>query len=909
MGYIEQKGRKYAKVGHTQINTYMSIFKAVFPSFSSREIKRYQKTVDKINALEPKIQALSDVELKAKTAEFKSMLSEAVSTKNIEEEKKILDEILPEAFAVVREASRRTLGQRQYDVQLIGGMILHEGKIAEMKTGEGKTLMATLATYLNALTGKGVHVVTVNDYLARRDATWMGQIYSALGLTVGVVNDDASYTFDIAHIVEQGSDDENGSSDKNKDGEARLMEDEKEEALTGSFKVGYEFLKPATKREAYHADITYGTNNQFGFDYLRDNIEHNPADLRQRNFNFAIVDEVDSILIDEARTPLIISAPSGDSGSLYVTFAEISKQLEKDVHYTVDEKFKSISMTQEGIDLAEKLLGVDNIYTEGGIKYVHHLETAVRAKALYNNDVEYIVKGGQVMIVDTSTGRLQPGRRWSEGLHQAIEAKEGVTIQQESRTYASITFQNYFRMYPKLSGMTGTGMTSAEEFLKVYGLDVIEVPTHRDVKRIDQNDLIFQTEKGKFIAIARKIKELHAKGQPVLVGTVSIEKNQLLAEHLKKEGVPHTMLNAKPEFAEREGETVANAGKAGAVTIATNMAGRGVDIKLGGVPSTSTPLGADGGAINAEELQKRYEEVKDRGGLFVLGTERHEARRIDNQLRGRSGRQGDPGETQFFVSMEDDLMRVFANDSVKKMMGRLNIPEDEPITHGLISRALENAQKKIEGLHFDSRRHVLEYDDVLNQQRLKVYARRRKILIDGSEAVREVLDEVLAKATPEELALIDAKRAEFSASAGVGGDESAFLQTARGVMLQTIDLYWIDHLEIMDYMRSSVNLRAYGQRDPLVEYKREGLRLFREMEQSVDAEIIRTLTQVQGKVGVGQNMPVIELKPNASDAVGSLSNGMGLETEIKMTPAEDKVGRNDLCPCGSGKKYKKCHGA
>ncbi|MBU3668620.1 MAG: preprotein translocase subunit SecA [Candidatus Taylorbacteria bacterium] len=858
----------------------MGILKTIFPSYSARQIKRYKKTVLKINELEASIQKLSDAELRSKTKEFQDRIVAGES----------LDTILPEAFAVVREASRRTLGQRHYDVQLIGGMILHEGKIAEMKTGEGKTLMATLACYLNALAQKGVHVITVNDYLARRDATWMGQIYNALGLSVGVINDNASYIFDISHI---GAKDIAPEELAKKEKEA----DEKEDVM-GSFKVGYEFLKPSTKREAYHADITYGTNNQFGFDYLRDNIEHNEINLSQRAFYYAIVDEVDSILIDEARTPLIISAPTSDSENLYHTFADIAKQLEKDKHFTIDEKFKTIAMTSEGIDLAEKLLGVSNIYTEGGIKYVHHLETAVRAKALYNNDVEYIVKGGEVMIVDPSTGRLQPGRRWSEGLHQAIEAKEGVKVQKESRTYASITFQNYFRMYPKLAGMTGTGVTSSEEFLKVYGLDVIEVPTHRPVQRIDRNDLIFRTEKGKFMAITKKIKELNQKGQPVLVGTVSIEKNQLLSEYLKKAGVPHTLLNAKPEFAEREGEIVAEAGKRGAVTIATNMAGRGVDIKLGGAPSIS---------VSKEEQQKRYEEIKSLGGLYVIGTERHEARRIDNQLRGRSGRQGDPGETQFYVSMEDDLMRIFASDTIKKMMGRLNIPEDEPIGHSLISRSLESAQTKIEGFHFDSRRHVLEYDDVLNQQRLKVYKRRKEILLGNPEQVEVVLNTILLKASEVEKRAIAENRKKIEE---LSGDTLAFLRTARGVMLQTIDLYWIDHLEFMDYMRSSVNLRAYGQRDPLVEYKREGLRLFRDMEVSVDAEIIRILAQVQGEVGGGQNVPVIELKPDADAYIsGDTGKQLGEGEKPVQISSDPKVGRNDPCPCGSGKKYKKCHGA
>lgn len=908
----------------------MEILKKMFGDRSSRVVKKYRKVVEVINALEPKIKALSDVELKGKTAEFRKIIQDRLSTvkphdgtladkKRVKAEEQViltavLKELLPEAFAVVREASHRTLGQRHYDVQLIGGMILHDGNIAEMKTGEGKTLMATLATYLNALSGKGVHVITVNDYLARRDASWMGQIYHSLGLSTGVINDNATYLFDIEHIAPGETKSENAEENSKN---AELDKAQKEEAEEGSFKVGYEFLKPSTKRDAYHADITYGTNNQFGFDYLRDNIEHSVNDLRQLDFNFAIVDEVDSILIDEARTPLIISAPTTESENLYVTFAEIANTLEKDVHYTVDEKFKTISMTEKGIDEAEKRLDVSNIYTEGGIKYVHHLETAVRAKALYKREVEYLVKNGEVLIVDPSTGRLQPGRRWSEGLHQAIEAKEGVTIQKESRTYASITFQNYFRMYPKLAGMTGTGMTSSEEFLKVYGLDVVEVPTHRSISRLDKQDLIFQSEQGKFKAIARKIKELHEKGQPVLVGTVSIEKNQLLSEFLKREGVPHALLNAKPEFAEKEGETVAEAGKKGAVTIATNMAGRGVDIKLGGAPRVD---------VSAEELQKRYEEIKSLGGLFVLGTERHEARRIDNQLRGRSGRQGDPGETQFFVSLEDDLMRIFANDTIKKMMGRLNMPEDEPIQHGIISRSLESAQRKIEGFHFDSRKHVLEYDDVLNQQRLKVYDRRRKILIGEPDDIQFILDAIIAKATPEEKEAIVKNAENFKATSG---DDISFLRTARGVMLQTIDLFWIDHLEVMDYMRSSVNLRAYGQRDPLVEYKREGLTLFKNMERSVDQEIIRILANVQGQVEAGTNTKTVESRPDANQYINmgqpgdssvstidprSTASGMVGQAirDAKVIPiisGQEKVGRNDLCPCGSGKKYKRCHGA
>ncbi len=846
----------------------MSIISKIIGTHSSRFIKKYRKNVEAINALEEHLKLLSNDELKAKTSELKEKIG------NLESQGKTLQEalstVLPEAFAVVRETSHRVRNQRHYDVQLIGGMILHDGNIAEMKTGEGKTLMATLAVYLNALSGRGVHVITVNDYLARRDAVWMSEIYSFLGLTVGVVNDDTSYLFDPAHVNEE------------------KLEQEINES--GSFKVKYEFLKPCDRRDAYTADVTYGTNSQFGFDYLRDNLEKNTQGLRQRDFYYAIVDEVDSILIDESRTPLIIAIPFADSDDFYTTFSKISRRMSKDEHYTVDEKFRSISLTSAGIDLAEKELGMGNIYSDGGIKFVHHLENAVKAKALYIKDVEYVVKDNQVIIVDPSTGRLQPGRRWSEGLHQAIEAKEGVKINQETRAYASITYQNYFRLYPKLAGMTGTAMTSSEEFLKVYGIDTIEVPTHRKIVRQDFSDLIFQNENGKFKAISRKIKELNAKGQPVLVGTASIEKNQLLSEYLKKEGIPHTLLNAKPEFAEKEGEIVAQAGRKGAVTIATNMAGRGVDIKLGGVPAT----------------KEQYEEIRDLGGLFVLGTERHEARRIDNQLRGRSGRQGDPGASQFFVSFDDNLMRVFASDTIKKMMARLKVPEDEAITNMIVTRALESAQSRIEGIHFDSRRHVLEYDDVLNQQRKRVYERRRRILIGDASVVSEELERILSHTTLEAKNKIQEKRNAMG--------EHPFLNTVRGAILQTVDLFWVDHLEIMDYMRSSVGLRAYGQRDPLVEYKREGLRLFKQMEVGVDAEIIRTLENVTAEIGVGENVRTVELKPNADsynpvtgEIAQNIANIKSAKAAVKNQEG-NKVGRNDPCPCGSGKKYKKCHG-
>ena len=821
----------------------MSFLKGLFGGGSVTG--KYAPIVKKINSFEPAIKALSDVELKGKTAEFRDRL--ALGTP--------LDELLPEAFAVVREASLRTLGQRHYDVQLVGGIVLHEGSIAEMMTGEGKTLVATLPAYLNALSGKGVHVVTVNDYLSRRDATWMGQIYSFLGLSVGVLNHMASYLYDPNH-----------------------QDHDAERDDLGSFKVIHEFMRPCTKQEAYRADITYGTNNEYGFDYLRDNVAYSPQDLAQREYNFAIVDEIDSILIDEARTPLIISAPAGDAENLYTVFAAIAAKLAEGEHYSVDEKLRAIQLTDAGITRAEELLGVENIYTERGVKYVHHLETAVRAKALFHLNKEYVVREDEVMIVDEFTGRLQPGRRWSEGLHQAVEAKEGVKIQQESRTFASITFQNYFRLYAKLAGMTGTAKTSSEEFYKVYGLDVVTIPTNRDTKRTDRSDLIFQTETGKFKAIARKVKELHEAGQPVLIGTASIEKNELLSEYLKREGVPHEVLNAKNH--EHEGEIIAQAGRKSRVVIATNMAGRGVDIKLGGNPSTAT----------------EYEEVKNLGGLFVLGTERHEARRIDNQLRGRAGRQGDPGETQFFVSMEDSLMRVFASDVVKNMMGKLGIPEDEAIQNKLISRSLETAQEKIEGFHFDSRKHVLSYDDVMTKQRAYVYGMRREILVGEIEAAKTYIAEIVA-GDPALTAQIDEKVRAMG--------EAEFYQSAKRLILQVIDMMWMEHLEAMEYLKSSVNLRAYGQRDPLIEYKKDGLRMFNDMKESVQAEILRLLPAIGAGAFAKEEAEARERVKHA------LEVGGGEDAASTATPihAEEKPGRNELCYCGSGKKFKKCHGA
>lgn len=809
----------------------MISFKSLFGG-ANKAVTDNAKTTSAVNALEPEYTALSNESLREKTQEFRRRLQEGAT----------LDSLLPEAFAAVRESARRTLGLRPFDVQLIGGIVMHKRGIAEMRTGEGKTLVATLPAYLNALPGRGVHVITVNDYLARRDAVWMGQVYAGLGLRVGVINTDSSYMYDEAHREDDA------------------MRDEE-----GSFRVFHEFLRPCTRREAYEADITYGTNSEFGFDYLRDNISYNSDEIRQRGHYFAIVDEIDSILIDEARTPLIISAPAAESEDLYRQFADIAGKLNSETDYTVDEKQKAIQLTDVGIERAEKLLGIENIYTEKGIKYVHHLETAVRARALFERDKQYVVKDGEVIIVDEFTGRMQPGRRWSEGLHQAIEAKEHVTVQKESRTFASITYQNYFRLYDKLSGMTGTAKTSSEEFYKVYGLDVVAIPTNKSVVRLDRNDLIFQTETGKFKALARKVKEVHQKGQPVLVGTVSIEKNELLSAYLKQEGIPHEILNAKNH--EREGEIIASAGHKGKVTVATNMAGRGVDIKLGGI------------AASPEEVQ----EVKDLGGLFVLGTERHEARRIDNQLRGRSGRQGDPGETQFFVSLEDSLMRVFAPDSIKNLMGRFGIPEDEPIQNSLVSRALESAQTKIEGFNFDARKHVLEFDNVLDRQRKAVYDRRRKVLVEGLDDVEDVLKE-LAGENEEMKQVLAMKETELGREVVLGA--------ARMIILQTLDLLWVEHLESMEYLRGSVNLRAYGQRDPLTEYRKEGTRMYKDLEFMLASrvfELLETLTKESFQPHTQAPVPVITLNvPNVSPS-----------TSLRATDVEH-IGRNDKVKISNG---------
>ena len=855
--------------------------KSIFGDSDSRYVNSLKPIVRKINDLEKEFEGLIDSDLPRKTILFKERLAKGET----------LDDILPEAFALVREAAKRTLKQRHYDVQLIGGIILHERKIAEMRTGEGKTLVATLPAYLNALEGKGVHIVTVNDYLANRDTVWMGKIYNALGLSVGVINDqNNSFLFQPEH-----------------------EEENKEEDKLGSFKVVHEHLRPCGRREAYAADITYGTNHQFGFDYLRDNLAPDLEHVVQRGFHFAIIDEIDSILIDEARTPLIISSESEESEDLYLKFADIASKLEKDSDFTVEEKHKSIALTDQGINRAEDLLGISNIYTEKGIKYVHHLETAVRAKAIFIRDKDYIVRDGEVMIVDPFTGRVMPGRRWSEGLHQAIEAKEGVKIQKETRAVASITFQNYFRLYEKYSGMTGTAKTSEEEFRKVYGLPVVSIPTNKPSGRSDHNDQIFQTEKGKWIAIVRKVKELQEKGQPVLIGTVSIEKNELLSAYLNQEGISHVILNAKNH--EHEGEIIADAGRRNRVTIATNMAGRGVDIKLGGV----------------EASEEEAEEIKKSGGLFVLGTERHEARRIDNQLRGRAGRQGDPGETQFFVSLEDDLMRVFGSEGIKKMMGRFGIPEDFPIENRFVSKAIESAQGKIEGFNFDARKYTLEYDDIMNYQRQLVYSRRMKMLAGGDPLTNQELPR-LVPSSVNETNLNRGKEyiQEFLDKILIGRDdmqsvveekkklvgEENFFELARRIILYVNDILWMEHIETMEYLRESVNLRAYGQRDPLVEYKKEGLKLFKDMEFSLGERVLELIKNIN--VAPPVEAKVEKKYEEEHKEAGQFEKDKYHESKTNTAntanyASKEKIGRNDPCPCGAinpetGQvyKYKKC---
>ena len=833
--------------------------KMVFGDPNKKELKVCQGYVDKINALEPEISGLSDARLRAKTDEFRLRLTKGET----------LDDLLPEAFAVVREAAKRVMGLRHFDVQLMGGCILHRGKIAEMRTGEGKTLVATLPAYLNALEGKGVHVVTVNDYLARRDSEDMGRVYRFLGLSVGLITHEMDY--------------------------------------------------PARKA-AYAADITYGTNNEFGFDYLRDNMVISLDQMVQRPLHYAIVDEVDSILIDEARTPLIISGPGAQSTSLYQVMADVAAKLKEGEDYTVDEKQKTVAPTETGIAKTEKLLGVSNMYDgENGVDYSHQLMAALKAKALMHRDRDYVVKDGEVIIVDEFTGRLMFGRRYSEGLHQAIEAKEHVKVERESQTLATITFQNYFRMYDKLSGMTGTAKTEEQEFQKIYGLDVVVVPTNKPNIRIDYPDVIYKTRRAKYRAVANAIEELHKKGRPVLVGTTSIQQSEELSELLKKRGIEHNVLNAK--FHEKEAEIVADAGQMGAVTIATNMAGRGTDIVLG-----------DG--------------VAELGGLHIIGTERHESRRIDNQLRGRCARQGDPGSTGFYISLEDDLMRLFGSDNISGIMDKLGMEEDEPIEHKIVTRSIESAQKKVEARNFEIRKQVLEYDDVMNQQREVIYDQRRQILekADLKETVLDMASHIVDRSmdmyAPKEAYSEDwdvksliSYAEEFYAPAGFLKEEKlqemsrdeleTFLHkvavdyyNAREenntapimrelenlVMLKVVDSHWMEHLDAMDALREGIGLRAYGQRDPLVEYKFEAYEMFEAMKEAIVDDVVRYMYRVNVVT-----QPVVE--DHLSEASTNNPNVDG-STETPKEPVrnDSTVGRNDPCPCGSGKKYKNCCG-
>jgi len=813
----------------------MSFIGKIFGDANEKYVKKVQPIVERINSFEPELEKLSNEQIRGKTAEFKERLEKGES----------LSDILPEVFALAREAAKRTLNQRHFDVQLIGGIVLHQGEIAEMKTGEGKTLVATLPAYLNALGGKGVHIVTVNDYLAKRDMVWMGQIYYALGLSAGCIVHEAAYLYDPEH---------------------KPPDSDKERDLLGGFKVVESYLRPCSRKEAYAADIVYGTNNEYGFDYLKDNMVYDLKEQAQRGFNFAIVDEVDSILIDEARTPLIISGQAEESTEKYYQFARLVSALKEEEDYTIDEKMRAATFTDAGQNKIVKQLNTDP-WLENDIAATHQLEEALKAKTLFKLDKDYVVKDGQIIIVDEFTGRLMPGRRWSGGLHQAVEAKEGVKVQAESKTYATITFQNYFRMYKKLAGMTGTAMTSAEEFDKVYKLDTVVIPTNKPMIRKYLPDKIYKTVDAKFKAVVREIKEKYGKGQPVLVGTVSIGKNEHLGKMLDVEGVPHKILNAKNH--EQEGAIIAQAGRFGAVTIATNMAGRGVDIILGGNPP------------DAGEKQK----VIEAGGLHVIGTERHEARRIDNQLRGRSGRQGDPGSSQFFVSLEDDLMRIFGGDRIKSLMGTLNIPEEQSIEAGIISKAIESAQSKIEGFNFDLRKHVLEYDDVMNKHR-EVFYKKRRELLERSETsnLKPYILEIIKKAgfTEEDY---EKKEKEMSSD--------NMRQIEKFVCLRVYDYFWMEHLENMEYLRDSVRLRAYGQQDPLVEYKKEGHRMFQELLNTIEASIADTIMKVGPQAQANQ--------PARQENRQTVSN--------KAT-----VGRNDPCPCGAkhpdGRpiKYKHCHG-
>jgi len=894
----------------------LNLVEKIFGSYSEREVRRLEPIAEKVLSYEDYMSKLTDAELRAKTDEFKNRLKNGET----------LDDILPEAFAVVREAAWRTLKMKHFKVQIIGGIVLHQGRIAEMKTGEGKTLVATLPAYLNALEGKGVHIVTVNDYLAKRDRDWMGKIYEFLGLSVGVILHD---------------------------------------------------MGPAERKKAYAADITYGTNNEFGFDYLRDNMVIYKEDMVQRELNYAIIDEVDSILIDEARTPLIISGMSEKSTDMYKLADRFVRTLKRDEDYVVDEKAKAVSLTEKGVAKAEKFFGIKNLADIENMEISHHIQQALKAHAIMKRDRDYVVKDGQVIIVDEFTGRLMFGRRYSEGLHQAIEAKEGVKVERESKTLATITLQNYFRMYKKLAGMTGTAQTEEQEFRTIYGLDVVVIPTHKPMIRIDHPDVIYKTEEAKFRAVVEDIVERHKKGQPVLVGTVSIEKSEKLSAMLKKRGIPHQVLNAK--YHEKEAEIIAQAGRKGAVTIATNMAGRGTDILLGGNPEFIAKRkmleegyskeiineAAGYGPVSSEEVrkareryfelleearketEKEHEEVVKLGGLYVIGTERHEARRIDNQLRGRAGRQGDPGESRFYISLEDDLLRLFGSEKIKNIMDTLGIDDDQPIEHRILTKQIEHAQKKVEGINFSIRMHLLQYDDVMNKQREIIYAQRRKVLEGENlknsilEMVRSIIERYVEIYTagskyPEEWDIkglldhlydmflekdsvvidVDLDRLDKEVLTDIIYEEAVrqyerkeaeigpeqMREIERIVLLRVVDTKWMDHIDEMDQLRQGIGLRAYGQVDPLIEYKKIAFDMFEDLIHSIQEDTVKFLYRIQiDRDSKLQRKQVIKPVTTSADA----------EEKKKQQPVirEKKIGRNDPCPCGSGKKYKKCCGA
>ena len=868
-----------------------------------RTEKKYRHLVQRINDLEPEFERLTDAELRTKTDEFKDRLAGG----------KKPDDILPEAFAAVREASKRTLGQRHFDVQMIGGVVLHQGNIAEMKTGEGKTLVATLPCYLNALTGDGVHVITVNDYLARRDPVWMGSIFHKLGLSVGCLQHDSSYIYDPS--AEDGD-------------------------------PSYKHLRSVPRQEAYRADITYGTNNEYGFDYLRDNMALDLNLQVQRGLHYAIVDEVDNILIDEARTPLIISGPAQEPVQLYYTMAQLAPRLRPEEDYSmIDERSRAISLTEEGMSKIERWIKVDNLYDPENFHLVQYVENALRAHVLYKRDKEYVVKDGEVIIVDEFTGRLQPGRRWADGLHQAIEAKEGIKVQRESTTYATITLQNYFRMYKKLAGMTGTAATEAEEFLKIYRLDVVIMPTNAPLIRTDLPDLIYQSEAAKWTAVANDIEEMHKEQRPVLVGTTSIENSEKLSELLRRRGVPHQVLNAK--LHESESHIVAQAGRPGAITVATNMAGRGTDIVLGGNP--------DNLDITREEWQRDHDAVIAQGGLTVVGTEHHEARRIDNQLRGRSGRQGDPGTTRFYASMEDEIIKRFGGERAKNVMGKVSgwagLDKDAPLESGMITKILSSAQSKVEGYHFETRKHLLEFDDVLNLQRGNIYDERKKILIgtDLRSGVLQMVKEKIEKLVALHLSATDVEDWDFKAllddlrtifpmlpaemnseghlarlsreeieeglikhsqemydqkEAETGSEEMRTLE--RLVMLRSLDIHWVQHLTSIEKLRQGVSLQAYGQRNPLVAYQTEGRRMYHELLDQMRHDVVHSIYKVALKPAASS----IRTDGNGSSRGRPQSSPMAaMGRKETVAVGARKIGRNEPCHCGSGKKYKRCHGA